>query len=89
MSTSSTSPARRRSHSSGSNYCTTSTAAPKAPPHLRLTVVHDNKDFLVKTSQLLVDEADVLHMAFKIHFVVARLETLDLPPALCSPTEIR
>jgi hypothetical protein len=39
--------------------------------------VHDNKDFLVNTSQLLVDEADVLHMAFKIHFVVARLETLD------------
>jgi hypothetical protein len=61
----------------------------EGPPHLRLTVVHDNKDFLVKTSQLLVDEADVLHMAFKIHFVVARLETLDLPPALCSPTEIR
>jgi hypothetical protein len=50
---------------------------PEAPPHLRLTVVHDDKDFLVKTSQLLVDEADVLHMPFQFHNAVAPLETLD------------
>ncbi|GJN28355.1 hypothetical protein PR202_gb16466 [Eleusine coracana subsp. coracana] len=52
---------------------------PEGPPqHLRLTVVHDDKDFLIKTSELLVDEADLLHMPlFQFHYVVGQLETLD------------
>lgn len=50
---------------------------PEGPPHLRLTVVHDDRDFLAKTSKLLDDEAQALDMAFQFHGVVGQLEKLD------------
>ncbi|TVU50813.1 hypothetical protein EJB05_02203, partial [Eragrostis curvula] len=50
---------------------------PEGPPHLRLTVVHDDKESLSKTSKLLADEAEELGMAFQFHYVVGQIETLD------------
>ncbi|KAL6641920.1 hypothetical protein ACP70R_020101 [Stipagrostis hirtigluma subsp. patula] len=50
---------------------------PEGPPHLRLTVVHDDSELLAKMSELLADEADELDMAFQFHGVAAQLETLD------------
>ncbi|CAL4904319.1 unnamed protein product [Urochloa decumbens] len=51
---------------------------PGGPPHLRLTVVHDDGEFLAKMSQLLADVAGELDMAFQFHYVFGQLESLDL-----------
>ncbi|KAL6905654.1 hypothetical protein ACP4OV_003255 [Aristida adscensionis] len=50
---------------------------PEGPPRLRLTVVHDDKELLARASELLVDEADDLEMAFQFHGIARRLEALD------------
>ncbi|KAL6604024.1 hypothetical protein ACP70R_044385 [Stipagrostis hirtigluma subsp. patula] len=50
---------------------------PEGPPHLRLTVVHDDDDFLARTSELLSEEAEELDVPLQFHGVVSQLEELD------------
>ncbi|KAG1365468.1 scarecrow-like protein 3 [Cocos nucifera] len=51
---------------------------PEGPPHLRLTVVHEHKEFLDLTATRLTEEAERLDVPFQFHPVVARLDNLDL-----------
>ncbi|XP_008786893.1 scarecrow-like protein 3 [Phoenix dactylifera] len=53
-------------------------ARPEGPPHLRLTVVHDHKEFLDLTAVRLTEEAERLDIPFQFHPVVARLDNLDV-----------
>ncbi|CAN6330479.1 unnamed protein product [Urochloa humidicola] len=46
-------------------------------PHLRLTIVHDDAEFLAKASESLADEADELDVPFQVHCVAAQIEALD------------
>ncbi|KAL6870979.1 hypothetical protein ACP4OV_014827 [Aristida adscensionis] len=50
----------------------------KGPPHLCITVVHDDESFLAGMSTLLRKKAESLAMAFSFHPVHGRLETLAL-----------
>ncbi|RLN28254.1 hypothetical protein C2845_PM05G05960 [Panicum miliaceum] len=51
---------------------------PEGAPHLRLTIVHDDGEFLAKVSESLTDEADELDVPFQVHCVAGQIETLDL-----------
>ncbi|XP_039778983.1 scarecrow-like protein 3 [Panicum virgatum] len=51
---------------------------PEGAPHLRLTIVHDDGEFLAKVSESLADEADELDVPFQVHCVAGQIETLDL-----------
>ncbi|PUZ43656.1 hypothetical protein GQ55_8G025300 [Panicum hallii var. hallii] len=51
---------------------------PEGTPHLRLTIVHDDGEFLAKVSESLTDEADELDVPFQVHCVAGQIETLDL-----------
>lgn len=53
-------------------------ARPEGPPHLRLTVVHEQKEFLDITAMRLSEEAERLDIPFQFHPVVARLDNLDV-----------
>lgn len=48
------------------------------PPEVRLTVVHDDNDYLANMRILLSNEADKLKIPFQFSSVIGRLETLDL-----------
>ncbi|CAN6362206.1 unnamed protein product [Urochloa humidicola] len=50
---------------------------PEGAPHLRLTIIHDDAEFLTKASHSLTDEADDLDIAFQLHCVTAQIEALD------------
>ncbi|KAF8656727.1 hypothetical protein HU200_060519 [Digitaria exilis] len=50
---------------------------PEGPPHLRLTIVYDDGEFLATVSESLVDEADELDVPFQVHCVAAQIEALD------------
>ena len=50
---------------------------PEGAPHLRLTIVHDDGEFLAKVSESLADEADELDVPFQVHCVAGQIETLD------------
>ncbi|RCV36993.1 hypothetical protein SETIT_8G026600v2 [Setaria italica] len=50
---------------------------PEGAPHLRLTIVHDDEEFLAKVSESLVDEADRLDVPLQVHCVAGQIETLD------------
>lgn len=50
---------------------------PRGPPEVRLTVVHDDNDFLANMKALLSKEADMLKIPFQFNDVNGRLETLD------------
>uniref|UniRef100_A0A0E0MJG6 Scarecrow-like protein 3 n=1 Tax=Oryza punctata TaxID=4537 RepID=A0A0E0MJG6_ORYPU len=51
---------------------------PEGPPRaVRLTVVHDDGEFLAKMAELVSDEADELGMELKFHAVVGQLEDLN------------
>ena len=50
---------------------------PEGAPHLRLTIVHDDGEFLAKVSESLADEADKLDVPFQAHCVAGQIETLD------------
>ncbi|XP_062197375.1 scarecrow-like protein 3 [Phragmites australis] len=77
MSTSETSPGQPRSHVQWIQLLRDFHHRPERLLHLRLTVVHEDKDFLAKMPQLLCDEADELDIAFQFHYAVGQLETLD------------
>uniref|UniRef100_K3YDW3 Uncharacterized protein n=1 Tax=Setaria italica TaxID=4555 RepID=K3YDW3_SETIT len=47
------------------------------PPEVRLTVVHDDNDFLANMRALLSKEAEMLKIPFQFNSVIGRLETLD------------
>ena len=51
---------------------------PEGAPHLRLTIVHDDGEFLAKVTESLTDEADELDVPFQVHCVAGQIETLDL-----------
>ncbi|XP_039840489.1 scarecrow-like protein 3 [Panicum virgatum] len=51
---------------------------PEGAPHLRLTVVHDDGEFLARVSESLTDEADELDVPFQVHCVAGQIEKLDL-----------
>ncbi|XP_008776639.1 scarecrow-like protein 3 [Phoenix dactylifera] len=53
-------------------------ARPEGPPHLRLTVVHDQKEFLDVAAMRLSEEAERLDIPFQFHPVLARLENVDV-----------
>lgn len=50
---------------------------PGGPPEVRLTVVHDDNEFLANMKALLSKEADMLKIPFQFNDVNGRLETLD------------
>jgi hypothetical protein len=50
---------------------------PEGAPHLRLTIVHDDEEFLAKVSESLADEADDLDVPLQVHCVAAQIEALD------------
>nr|CAB3463019.1 unnamed protein product [Digitaria exilis] len=50
---------------------------PEGPPHLRLTIVYDDEEFLATVSESLVDEADELDVPLQLHCVAAQIEALD------------
>ncbi|CAD6254913.1 unnamed protein product [Miscanthus lutarioriparius] len=50
---------------------------PGGPPHLRLTIVHDDGDLLANISELLTDEAEQLDVPLQVHRVVGQIEALD------------
>ncbi|EHA8589036.1 scarecrow-like protein 3 [Cocos nucifera] len=53
-------------------------ARPEGPPHLRLTVVHDQKEFLDVAAMRLSADAERLDIPFQFHPVHARLDNLDV-----------
>uniref|UniRef100_A0A0A9C2J4 Uncharacterized protein n=1 Tax=Arundo donax TaxID=35708 RepID=A0A0A9C2J4_ARUDO len=50
---------------------------PGGPPEVRITVVHDDNDFLTQMQTLLSKEAEALKIPFQFTSVKGRLETLD------------
>lgn len=50
---------------------------PGGPPHLRLTIVHDDGDLLAYIFERLNDEAEQLDMPLQVHRVVGQIEALD------------
>ncbi|XP_022684316.1 scarecrow-like protein 3 [Setaria italica] len=50
---------------------------PEGAPHLRLSIVHDDDEFLANVSESLTDEADELDVPLQVHCVAAQIETLD------------
>ncbi|CAL4911686.1 unnamed protein product [Urochloa decumbens] len=50
---------------------------PEGAPHLRLTIVHDDGEFLAKASASLADEAYDLDVPLQVHCVAAKIEALD------------
>ena len=58
------------------------------PPHLRITAVHDDKEFLANMAGALARDAEALDIPFQFSAVEARLEDLD-PDALRQLLRVR
>ena len=58
------------------------------PPHLRITAVHDSKDFLASMSAVLAKEAEAFDIPFQFNAVEAKLDELDFD-ALCQNLCVR
>ncbi|XP_002450245.2 scarecrow-like protein 3 [Sorghum bicolor] len=50
---------------------------PGGPPHLRLTIVHDDGDLLANISERLAKENEELDVPLQVHRVVSQIEALD------------
>ena len=48
------------------------------PPHLRVTAVHDGREFLANMAAVLAKEAEAFDIPFQFSGVEARLEELDI-----------
>ncbi|PKU84830.1 scarecrow-like protein 3 [Dendrobium catenatum] len=51
---------------------------PEGPPHLRITTVGEDRDFLAQTALVLTEEAEKLDIPFQFHAVVSQLEGLNI-----------
>ncbi|KAG8089112.1 hypothetical protein GUJ93_ZPchr0011g27292 [Zizania palustris] len=49
----------------------------EGPPHLRITAVHDSKDFLTNMAVVLSKEAEAFNIAFQFTAVEAKLDEMD------------
>ncbi|KAJ1274123.1 hypothetical protein BS78_05G038800 [Paspalum vaginatum] len=59
------------------------------PPHLRITAVHDSKEFLANMAGVLAKEAEAFDIPFQFSAVEARLDDLDHPDALRHSLRVR
>ncbi|KAG0452341.1 hypothetical protein HPP92_024730 [Vanilla planifolia] len=51
---------------------------PEGPPHLRITAVGENRDFLLQTASVLSKEAEKLDIPFQFNAVVSKLDALNV-----------
>ncbi|WVZ54546.1 hypothetical protein U9M48_005327 [Paspalum notatum var. saurae] len=63
-------------------------ARPGGPPHLRITAVHDSREFLDNMAAVLATEAEAFDIPFQFSAVEARLDDLD-PDALRHSLRVR
>ncbi|XVF69568.1 hypothetical protein PTKIN_Ptkin11bG0091700 [Pterospermum kingtungense] len=60
-------------------------ARPEGPPHLRITGIHQQKEFLDQMAHRLTEEAEKLDIPFQFNPIVSKLENLDIEK-LCVKT---